>query len=1268
MTEMNIPAEVRTPMNRQHYILACVLLLLGTQVFAQSGREYRRSNVVAGNRVKTVFGNWGVIGQPPTGGPRGSWIYDNNGYLGDVSPFVGAEVRSDGKVFHSVVSVPVDRPTRRRDESPAGIPWTWEPVAGYLNSSQPGVALYTDSKTWPSFWPDKLNDASDPGWRGSWNGFFGKTSSSDEETFFVMDDNNDERYNFASNNTLGVAFKPDARNPGRNGLALEMRVRALQWAQFLAQDNIFWLYEIKNTGTTDYSRAVFGMLVGTYIGVTGNDGTPQEYDDDFSFFDVSKDLTYTGDYPDNNSRNPSWVGPVGLVGYAFLESPGNPYDGIDNDNDAGFAASAPFFAPESFDSTLVTAGMTLVVIDDNYQRSTIQIGSATTTVSTRGLDLEVTPGVTVLTEGNIIRDAQGNSIVNPNAYDGVDNDLDGVIDENYFLHYRQLKRDTQGNTLIDLLRPVRHVNYRSGGGGTDRMLDERRDDRIDNDDDWQIDFDDVGRDGVAGSNDLGEGDGTPTSGYDFNGFDTGLPGEPNIDKTDVDESDQIGLTSFQYFTPASDITLADDEELWKRMAPGFFDVPQSIINNRPQRGEDGDFIYGSGYFPLRAGSIERFSLALVYGGGQGGFEADLQDLLKHRETVQKIYNSNYRFPVAPDKPTLTAVPGDGEVTLYWDRKAERSFDPVLKEFDFEGYKIYKATDPNFIDAAKVTDADGIVVGFKPIAQFDLKNTIRGYFRPSPDLFETVSGRAFNLGDNTGLEHSYVDRDVDNGRTYYYAVVAYDRGNEATDIFPAENSKLIRLSATGAPDLDINTAVVVPNAPVAGFVSPLNGVRITSGSSVATGQLTYEVIDPMRLEANTYEVTFEDVHSDGIDNDGDNIIDQDDFQELAPITTTYTVLNKTQQSFIFTAEDTLPVKLPHAHINASDVLVKNASGPVDASRYLIDARRGDIRASTPGSLGGEYEILYTYYPVYKSPYIQNSPYVGEALDSDIFDGLQLNFRNDWQIRLIDSTSGFNSGAKSMIYTFATTDILLGPGDTLRGARFPSDYEVRFSSAIIDTSAPLFGSPALPVNFTVFNVTENQKIPFIFVDTDGNGTLSKTDQLAFFDRKRSGEPFFTWIMAFENRPAVPPDTVYRFTDGEKIVLNTTKPFRNGDVYSFVPSLPEVDDGMARDELARVRVVPNPYVSATTHESPLPPGITTGRGERKIDFIHVPAQSKISVFTARGEHVITLRHESSINDGTVTWNLKTKENLDIAYGIYFYVLESPAGEKSGKIAIIK
>ena len=48
------------------------------------------------------------------------------------------------------------------------------------------------------------------------------------------------------------------------------------------------------------------------------------------------------------------------------------------------------------------------------------------------------------------------------------------------------------------------------------------------------------------------------------------------------------------------------------------------------------------------------------------------------------------------------------VTLYWDDKAEESFDRYLRVYDFEGYKIYKATDPSFKDAGSITDGLGYV--------------------------------------------------------------------------------------------------------------------------------------------------------------------------------------------------------------------------------------------------------------------------------------------------------------------------------------------------------------------------------------------------------------------------------------------------------------------------------------------------------------------------------------------------------------------------------
>ncbi len=180
-------------------------------------------------------------------------------------------------------------------------------MSGYFaGSPNQSVAMSNNTQSWPETWPDKLTDALDPGWHGSWNGYFGKRISADLETYFVMDDNNDERFNLAINNPRGIAFRPDSRNAGRNGLGLEVRVRGMQWAQFLAQDNIFWLYEIANTGTTNYDRAVFGMLVGNYVGRDRQRRIPQEYDDDWSFYDVNENITYTGDFDRSTSRNPRW--------------------------------------------------------------------------------------------------------------------------------------------------------------------------------------------------------------------------------------------------------------------------------------------------------------------------------------------------------------------------------------------------------------------------------------------------------------------------------------------------------------------------------------------------------------------------------------------------------------------------------------------------------------------------------------------------------------------------------------------------------------------------------------------------------------------------------------------------------------------------------------------------------------------------------------------------------------------------------------------------
>ncbi|MBN1542113.1 hypothetical protein JW992_08180 [candidate division KSB1 bacterium] len=1251
---------------RLRYSVLAILLLLvaGTgPAFAQnSGANFRRYAIMRGNLVKTVFGNWGVIGQPAERGSRGAWIYDNNGYVGDVSLLVGAEVESDGQTFHSVVICPVNRPTSQH-ENQSGKYWAFEPVAGYFNPNALGLPLYSAPETWPTFWPDKLQDPLDPGWRGSWNGFFGKSTTASEECYFVMDDNNDEEFNHVANNDLNVAFKPDDNNPNRNGLGLEVKVRGMQWNDFLAQDCIFWLYEITNTGTTDYSKVTFGMLVGTYVGVTSTEDYG-EYNDDYSFFDVERDLTYTADFDNNARRNPFWTGDVGVVGYAFLESPGNAVDGIDNDGDSNdnfdVISTAPLFTAADFQPRLLNAGSFVVLIDRDYNRTVVEVPATPFVYETRRnqgsmAQIQVIPGVTQLVEGNVvIRDGQEE--VNPNAYDGIDNDLDGLIDENFYLHYRQVRRDTRGNILIDKLSPVRYKDYINGIGLDDTMIDEARDDGIDNDNDWNLEFDDVGADGLIGTNDIGEGDGIPT------------PGEPNFDQTDIDESDQIGLTSFEYFTPASEFAFADDEDLWRRLSPGFFKVPESIVNNKPQRGEDGDFIYGSGYFPLRAGETQRLSLALVYGEG-GGPQVDIADLLDNRETVQNIYNNDYRFPPAPNVPTVWAEAGDGKVTLYWDRRAEYSFDPVLKEFDFEGYKIYKATDHNFNDVFSVTDADGGVIAYDPLAQYDLKNGISGYFTPPRELMQTVRGASFNLGKDTGLVHSFVDEDVENGRRYFYAVVAYDRGSEEKLIMPKETNKRILVDSDGTITTFRNTVLVVPNDEVAGYAPPPGSVPLEAEETVGTGSVFYKVIDESAQTAHNYRLEFWDTGNDDIDNDEDGLVDTEDASEyFVPVTYAYGVRDLSGVSENFVAQDTFLVRLGHENLVAETVQVYDQNGDlIPSERYLLDAKIGNIRGRNHADFlyGATYSIRYQYYPIFKSPYIAGSPFAAESKDSDNFDGIQMVFNNNWRIEVNRQASQWSNPTKALSYTMNIIDTQIG-SSRLLGLRHPSDYRIEFYDEVVDSSLSIpslyvFG---LPVNFKIYNITDQRPIDFVFNDFDFNQMLSKNDELIFSEPGLDGEAIYTWDLLF----TLTQDTVYTYGMGDTLTLRLSKPFRRGDSFEFTTQKAEVDRQLAVEELENIRVVPNPYISATAHETPLPPAINVGRGERKIDFIHLPAGAQIYIFTARGEHVITLDHGIDMFDGTVSWNLKSKENLDVAAGVYLYVVKSSVGEKTGKIAIIK
>jgi hypothetical protein len=1054
--------------------------------------------IMDGNRVRTLFSNHGEVGRWPDQ-PSGEWPKGTGrSYVDGVPLIVSLRTRdSRGQVI-----MPMSTNYREfiNRDPVTRLPWGWVPLPGYSNPRQASPARSDDRNTWPREWPDRPIE-----WAGSWNGYFGRgITNADLETYFVFDDAHHYKWTQAP-----YRFFPCRNDESRGGLGLEVATRGLQWSHVLAHDVIFWHYEITNECDVDYDQVFYAQYIDWGVGGTDDSG------DDEGAYNVRLNLAFAWDF--DGIGTPGRWGPVGVAGYAFLESPGNHTDGIDNDMDG--------------------------IIDERRDSG---------------------PGVLIEGQENI------RAFVTANYY---------LQDFERF--YGPLER-----------RPA----YRAGRWWTgDENLNWVGFSDLDGNGVWDPDEpsnDDCGMDGLCPGDpgypgpDYGENDGIPTA------------GERNFDALDKDETDQIGLTGFEIFD-VHRYQLIDDEENFRVFSRALPPLDDILLEG----GRNLGMFFSSGPFPLKSRQTERFSMALLFA------ERDFADprfidnssIARKKETVQQIYNANYQFARPPDKPTLTAIPGDGVVTLLWDTVAEDSFDPFLREFDFEGYLIYRSTEPNFNEGLTITDAFGNVTFQRPLAQFDLRNNIRGLHPVD------VNGVRFNLGSDTGLRHSYVDRSVINGQTYYYALVAYDRGfvgrndngSIAVDedgnirgISPSLTTAIIKSDIGGRVQTDINTAVVTPRPPAAGYVPP-------------------------RLH---------NVHFDG--------------KGTAPIDISVLVPNVIMAEARYAVDFTNPA------------LWQNAAG---ASYTITNTVRNEVVAS--GTLAtGRNEIIV------------------------LEEGFGLEINNPGGVSVDDGSVRFTdpNTTHTAVVRPASTSTVVGAS---RYIPLPADFEIRFTEAMSDTSKRLaLGMREIPTPFHVWNVTDGRKQPFILVeDVDSlrNGRYDHGDLIIIVMGDEPGrEPTLqggrwrgAWaVRVFPPDPDITPDIPDRPpTAGSALRFNTHKPFMTGDAITFNLDPSGFDAVVASSSLDNIHVVPNPYVATSIFE---PANVyRAGRGERRIYFRGLPPECTVRIYTLSGQLVQTLHHSSSADDGQMSWNLVSRDGMDVAYGVYIFHVDAPGvGQHIGRFAIIK
>jgi hypothetical protein len=713
-----------------------------------------------GNLVGTVYYSYGEVAdwenEPSRSGvwPKGT----NHTYVDGVAMIVQAEahVPDPANPSKTITFHPLETHYYEftRYDLSTGVTYGWWPLPGYA-ALWPNLspAVSNDPATWPPHWPDRYAD-----WDGYWNGYFGKgVQNADLETFFVYDDNEDREY------VLKYNYQPDADDTSRGGLGMQVKARGFQWSQVLAEDVIFWHYEITNMTTTDYQKSLFAEYVDWGIG--GHDNSSNNAGD----YNKLLNISYAWSTVPYGSPG-SWS-PVGMTGYAFLESPGIPDDNRDNDLDG--------LTDERRDNEAK------VFVTDPYKDP-------------------------------FLRDVQH----------------DTAQFRTFYSYAWSPHWDADENCNW---RPWTDLNENGVWDQGEQLND------------------DVGSDGIGPFDEGYTGpdpDGTEANGRPDEG-------EPNFGITDKDESDQLGLTGFK-ISAVHTYELHDDEANWAVLS-GLPDPHGGQLVGVNLANHFSSYLFsllGKQSYSLNTGRLqetgetERFSMALIFG-------MDLDDLFRRKRTVQQIYNASYRFAKPPEKPMVKAIAGDQRVTLYWDDRAERTFDAFYQKYNFEGYRVYRSTEANFLEDKIITDAYGKSTYRKPIAQFDLVDGVTGLHPVD------VNGALFYLGDDTGLQHTFIDSTVQNGQTYYYAVVSYDQGFSTTTVQgeflgipPSECTSIVKVDINGRIKTDVNTAVVIPRAPAAGYVAPQ--LPMIAATGPGTGSVTTQILDPDSMRDNhTYKVAFVD---------------------------------------------------------------------------------------------------------------------------------------------------------------------------------------------------------------------------------------------------------------------------------------------------------------------------------------------------------------------------------------------------------------------------
>lgn len=681
---------------------------------------------------------------------------------------------------------------------------------------------------------------------------------------------------------------------------------------------------------------------------------------------------------------------------------------------------------------------------------------------------------------------------------------------------------------------------------------------------------------------------------------------------------------------------------------------------------------GSGPFTMAPGDTQEVVVAEIAAGALPGVDRlSAIGLLKfYDRTAQDAFDNFFDLPTAPPAPVVN-VPGDYDpvlntyyaldrkIVLDWGENAQRVQETenfASKGYTFEGYNVYQL--PNA--SASIDEA-------RRIATYDVAN---GILKIEGQFFDIETGvvatKVQQFGNDTGLERVLTittdalsgGTPLINGIRYYFAVTAYAYNPDAT-ITNLENPLQVFtiIPTSKVPGMDYGAANADTVAGVVHSPIPAEG-----GSD---GVLYPIVIDPTLLTGLKYTVTFDTIA-------GGTVVWNVDREDGVRVLANQTNQNANAESPI---ADGIQFRMSGAPLDFKGFdMISNGNGPVtETVGYDVTSAPTDVEA-------------------YSADWYRDVTAVGSILDLP---------------------NGMQAGGGWFFITAANATVdHVGAIErwSRGGANFPTlipnNYEIRFTQRGGKAWMAFTTGTQVDVPFEIWYLgptlgdasDDVRMMPWL---NDDNANEAFDFHLDHEASSAANDPYCDWIyfmMPPENQPgeAGYEASVVRSSDpayagdletehlARVTLMNWNQHQSGGDSLAMpdvgttfrirmtVPNAPGVDRfeftapkpgynvDLAKQDVKRINVFPNPYYGVNSEE--------LNKYNRFVTFTHLPAKATIRIFNLAGVQVRSI--EKNDLSTYQRWDLANNSGLPVASGLYIAYIDMPdLGEtKVLKLAIIQ